>query len=99
MQLIVSSLVVLLATIPMETISIKLNNEKKAINRIATHHPMDQIKQQPDEEQQKEQQQPMQKNNQQQQGEKKFEDYQLLKGWYIRMYNIYPIHDTTVHIN
>lgn len=83
MQLIVSSLVVLFATIPMETISIKLNNEKKAINRIATHHPMDQIKQQPDEEQQKEQQQQaMQKNNQQQQGEKKFEDYQLLKGWY-----------------
>lgn len=86
MQLIVSSLVVLLATIPMETISIKLNNEKKAINRIVTHHPMDQIKQQPDGEQQKEQQQqqqqPMQKNNQQQLGEKKFEDYQLLKGWY-----------------
>lgn len=87
MQLIVSSLVVLLTTIPMETISIKLNNEKKAINRIATHHPMDQIKQQPDEEQQNEQQQqlvlqPMQKNNQQQQGGKKFEDYQLLKGSY-----------------
>lgn len=96
MQLIVSSLVVLLATIPMETISIKLNNEKKAINRIATHHPMDQIKQQPDEEQQKEQQQPMQKNNQQQQGEKKFEDYQLLKGWY---YTYLYIHDITVHIN
>ncbi len=87
MQLIVS-LVVLLATIPMETISIKLNNEKKAINRIATHHPMDQIKQQPDEEQQKEQQQqqPMQKNNQQQLGEKKFEDYQTLKGWCVYMY-------------